>query len=85
MPRRHRDHVQEVRVVTQLDEDLDLWSFRLGDIHVGKINVHIPEGRALFQGEFDFSRHRRLHSCVSAPASTSSRARRRGCCRPSIR
>ena len=49
------DHVAEVRVVTQLDEDLDIWSFRLGDIKVGKINVHVPEGRALFQGEFDFS------------------------------
>jgi large repetitive protein len=47
--------VQEVRVVTPLDEDLDLFSFQLGDISVGRINVHIPAGRALFQGEFDFS------------------------------
>ncbi len=48
-------YVQEVRVVTQLDEDLDVYSFRLGDINIGKINVHIPSDRALFQGEFDFS------------------------------
>ena len=48
-------YVQEVRVVTPLDEDLDVFSFRLGDINVGKINVHIPSDRALFQGEFDFT------------------------------
>ena len=48
-------YVQEVRVVTQLDEDLDIYSFRLGDINVGKINVNIPSDRALFQGEFDFT------------------------------
>ncbi len=47
--------VSEVRIVTQLDEDLDPWSFRLGDVKIGKINVHVPEGRQLFQGEFDFS------------------------------
>ena len=47
--------VQEVRVVTQLDDDLDIYSFRLGDINIGKIDVNIPSDRALFQGEFDFT------------------------------
>ncbi len=48
-------HVAEVRIVTQLDDDLDIFSFRLGDIKIGKINVHLPAGRALFQGDFDFT------------------------------
>ena len=48
-------HVSEVRIVTSLDDDLDLWSFRLGDIRIGSIQVQVPVDRALFQGEFDFS------------------------------
>ncbi|NLS91835.1 MAG: hypothetical protein GXX96_06600, partial [Planctomycetaceae bacterium] len=48
-------HTAEIRAVTNLDEDLDLQTFRLGDLKVGDINVHIPEGRALFQGDFDFA------------------------------
>ncbi|MCU0870895.1 MAG: putative Ig domain-containing protein, partial [Pirellulaceae bacterium] len=48
-------HASEVRVVTQLDEDLDPRSFRLGDLQIGDIAVHVPAGRALFQGDFDFS------------------------------
>lgn len=47
-------YVQEVRIVTPLDEEADVFSFQLGDIKIGKINVHLPTGRALFQGEFDF-------------------------------
>jgi hypothetical protein len=47
-------HVSEVRVVTQLDSDLQARSFRLGDIKLGDINVHIPSSRSLFQGDFDF-------------------------------
>ena len=48
-------HVAEVRIVTQLDDDLDICSFRLGDIKIGKINVHLPATAALFQGDFDFT------------------------------
>ncbi|MCA9137966.1 MAG: hypothetical protein KDB00_14440, partial [Planctomycetales bacterium] len=44
----------EIRVATDLDPNLDPRSFRLGDIKVGDITVRIPEGRSLFQGEFDF-------------------------------
>ncbi|MCP5119612.1 MAG: hypothetical protein GY953_53110, partial [bacterium] len=35
-------HVNEVRVVVDLDEDLDTRSFRLGDIRVGDINIEVP-------------------------------------------
>jgi hypothetical protein len=47
--------VAEVRIVTPLDENLDVFSFRLGDIKIGRINVHVPRDRALFQGDFDFA------------------------------
>ena len=48
-------HVGEVRIVQQLDPNLDVRSFRLGDIKVGDINVHLPSDRGSFQGDFDFS------------------------------
>ncbi len=48
-------HVAEVRIVTHLDDNLDIFSFRLGDIKIGKINIHLPTDRALFQGDFDFT------------------------------
>jgi len=47
--------VSEVRIVTELDPDLDPRSFRLGDLRLGDIEVHIPGDRAFFQGEFDFT------------------------------
>src|SRR5262249_26150756 len=47
--------VGEVRIVEQLDPSLDPRSFRLGDLRLGDISVHIP-GRGVFQGDFDFSR-----------------------------
>ena len=48
-------HTSEVRIVTPLDENLDPRTFQLGDIRVGEITVHVPDGRGLFQGDFDFS------------------------------
>ncbi|MEM9586008.1 MAG: CARDB domain-containing protein, partial [Planctomycetota bacterium] len=66
-------HVQEVRVVTQLDEDLDIYSFRLGDLKIGKIDVNIPNDRALFQGEFDFSETEGFNLRISAGVDQSSR------------
>ncbi|MDB5858608.1 MAG: hypothetical protein JWQ76_2297, partial [Ramlibacter sp.] len=45
----------QLRIVTELDADLDPRSLRLGDLKLGDINVHIPPGRANFQGDFDFS------------------------------
>src|SRR5438445_100239 len=38
--------VGEVQIETQLDPNLDPRSFRLGDLQVGDIHVHIPSGRA---------------------------------------
>ena len=76
--------IQEVRVVTQLDEDVDIHTFHLGDINIGKINVHIPSNRALFQGEYDFAAPKDSY-CESARGSTSFLAKRLGCCRRLIR
>ena len=45
----------EIRIVTKLDGDLDGHSFRLGDMKVGQINIHIPNNQSIFQGEFDFT------------------------------
>ncbi|HEV6968860.1 CARDB domain-containing protein, partial [Roseateles sp.] len=47
--------VGEVRLVTAIDPDLDPRSLRLGDLKIGDINVHVPDGQAVFQGDFDFS------------------------------
>jgi len=48
-------HVAEIRVVTTLDDSLSVRSFRLGDIKIGDISIHVPDGRASFQGDFDFN------------------------------
>ena len=58
--------VGEVRVVTQLDENLDPRSFRLGDLQLGDIQVHIPSSRAVFQGDFDFAEAKGFVLRVSA-------------------
>ena len=33
------DNVAEVRIVTHLDDNLDIFSFRLGDIKIGKRTI----------------------------------------------
>ena len=43
----------EVRIVSVLDDDLSVRSFRLGDMEIGGIKVNVPDGRANFQGDFD--------------------------------
>ena len=48
-------HVNEIRIVTPLDESLDARSFRLGDMRIGNIEIDIPDGRGVFQGDFDFT------------------------------
>src|SRR5262249_10145463 len=58
--------VSEVRIVTQLDPNLDPRTFRLGDIKVGDIDVHIPSGRGLFQGDFDFTQTKGFILRISA-------------------
>ena len=47
--------VGELRIVTELDSDLDPRSLRLGDLKLGDINIHMPGDRANFQGDFDFT------------------------------
>ena len=45
----------QLRIVTDIDADLDIRSLRLGDLKLGDINVHVPTDKANFQGDFDFS------------------------------
>jgi len=45
----------QLRIVTQLDANLDPRSLRLGDLKIGDINVHLPTDKANFQGDFDFT------------------------------
>ncbi len=44
--------VGEVRVLVPLDSNLDPFSFRLGDLRLGDIQVHIPDGRGAFGHDF---------------------------------
>ncbi|MGE3817844.1 MAG: putative Ig domain-containing protein, partial [Isosphaeraceae bacterium] len=59
-------HVGEVRIVTQLDAALDPRSFRLGDLRLGDMQVHVPAGRGSFQGDFDFVQSKGFILRVSA-------------------
>ncbi|WP_374356933.1 pre-peptidase C-terminal domain-containing protein, partial [Chitinimonas sp.] len=45
----------QIRIVTQLDPNLQPSTLRLGDLRIGDLNVHVPAGRTDFQGDFDFS------------------------------
>ncbi|MFH1842062.1 MAG: Ig-like domain-containing protein, partial [bacterium] len=58
--------INEIRVVTQLDPDFDAYSFQLGDIKIGDITIDVPDGRSLFQGEYDFAATRGFNLRVSA-------------------
>lgn len=60
------DSVNEVRIVTQLDSDLDPRTFRLGGLRLGDIEVNIPNGQGSFQGDFDFVRSKGFVLRVSA-------------------
>ncbi len=46
----------EIRIVTQLDDDLDAQSFTLGAITLGDIAITAPGGRSTFQADYDFVR-----------------------------
>jgi subtilase family serine protease len=63
----------EIRIVTELDEDLEPFSFRLGDIKIGNINVHVPSDRALFQGDFDFTHTKGFVLRISAGVDVATR------------
>ena len=58
--------VSEVRIVTPLDADLDPRSFRLADLKIGDVSVHVPSDRATFQGDFDFTNSKGFILRVSA-------------------
>ncbi len=56
----------EVRVTVPLDPNVDAETFQLGDIKVGNITIHVPAGRSLFQGDFDFTQSNGFILRVSA-------------------
>src|SRR5262249_27032567 len=56
----------EIRITTQLDPNLDPRTFRLGDLKVGNIDIHIPNNLGLFQPDFDVSLTKRFILRVSA-------------------
>jgi len=59
-------YVGEIRVITELDPDLDAHTFNLGGIQIGDIQVSIPSGRGFFQGDFDFAESKGFILRVSA-------------------
>ncbi|MHB8956711.1 MAG: putative Ig domain-containing protein [Pirellulaceae bacterium] len=63
----------EIRVVSQLDDEINARSFRLGDLQVGDIRVHIPEDRSFFQNDFDFTTTKGFLLRVSAGIDPESR------------
>src|SRR5262249_21382154 len=48
--------VGEVRVVPRLDSNLNPRLFKLGDVRLGDIQIHLPDGVTNFQHDFDFTR-----------------------------
>src|SRR5262249_14899151 len=58
--------VGQVRIVSQLDANLDPRTFRLGDLQLGDLSVHIPGGVGSFQGDFDFTNSKGFVLRVSA-------------------
>src|SRR5262249_18005594 len=62
----------EVRIVTQLDPNFDTRSFRLGDLQLGDIKVHIPNSVGSFQSDFDFTNSKGFILRVSAGIDISS-------------
>ena len=58
--------VGQIRIVSQLDPNLDPRSFRLGDLQIGDLHVHIPDTVGSFQGDFDFTQTKGFILRVSA-------------------
>src|SRR5262249_7461939 len=59
-------NVTQIRIVSQLDPNLDPRSFRLGDLQVGGLQVHLPNSVGSFQGDIDFSKSKGFILLVSA-------------------
>src|SRR5206468_3581867 len=64
--------VGEIRIVTQLDSDYEPRSFRLGDLQIGNIKVHVPGEVGSFQNDFDFTQSKGFILRVSAGIDLSS-------------
>ena len=58
--------VGQIRIVSQLDPNLDPRSFRLGDLQIGDLDVHVPDTVGSFQGDFDFTQTKGFILRVSA-------------------
>ena len=56
----------QIRIVTQLDPNLQLGSVQLGNLQIGALNIAIPPGRADFQGTFDYTTSNGFILSVSA-------------------
>ncbi|MDK2126935.1 putative Ig domain-containing protein, partial [Parachitinimonas caeni] len=63
----------ELRIVSQIDPGFDLGSLRLNDLKLGDINVHVPDNRSDFGGDFDFSDSHGFILRVSAGVDPASR------------
>ena len=58
--------ISEIQIVQQIDPSLDVHTFRLGDIRLGDMVVHVPSDRGAFVGDFDFKRDRGIVLRVTA-------------------
>jgi hypothetical protein len=47
--------VGQIRLISQLDADLDPRSLRLGALQIGEISLQVPADQAVFQGDFDYT------------------------------
>jgi YD repeat-containing protein len=63
--------VRELRIVSQLDSDLNPRSFALSDIRLGTLEFAIPDGRAAHTAEYDFVDERGFVLQVTAGYETS--------------
>jgi len=65
--------VGQLRLVSEIDADLDIRTLRLGDLKLGDINIHLPVDRTNFQGDFDFTGSKGFILRVSAGIDASTR------------
>jgi hypothetical protein len=65
--------VGQLRLVSEIDADLDIRTLRFGDLKIGDITIHLPVDRANFQGDFDFTGSKGYILRVSAGIDASTR------------
>ena len=54
-PPANNETISQIRIGVQLDPNLDVRTFQLGEIQLGNLVVNIPAGRGSFTGTFDFT------------------------------